>query len=214
MQYTTSGTKTDPSTIRAGQFRAAHWDDSNTVGPGFFLDRNASVGAAGMGLGYLQWNMTNSAGTRNISGGLFQGAITSAVPGAESVSLNLVTKVSGALTSAMQWKDGVIVPNFDHSQVIEAVFRRGCGLTFKGYGTVNINGEYYVDNTQVLGPRQTGWTAATGTALKGAWATYAGQTHTGSYVQATIQALDNAVRDASQRIKALEDALRTHGQIN
>ncbi|HEY9439767.1 MAG TPA: phage tail fiber protein [Streptomyces sp.] len=202
VQYTTSGTKTDPSTIRAGQFRAAHWDDSNTVGPGFFLDRNASVGAAGMGLGYLQWNMTNSAGTRNISGGLFQGAITSAVPGAESVSLNLVTKVSGALTSAMQWKDGVIVP------------QTGGGLTFKGYGTVNINGEYYVDNTQVLGPRQTGWTAATGTALKGAWATYAGQTHTGSYVQATIQALDNAVRDASQRIKALEDALRTHGQIN
>jgi hypothetical protein len=50
--------------------------------------------------------------------------------------------------------------------------------------------------------------------LKGTFAAYAGQTHTASYVQATVQALDNASRDASQRVKAIEDALRTHGLIN
>jgi len=71
-----------------------------------------------------------------------------------------------------------------------------------------------VAGTQVVTDRQTGWTAATGTALKTAYATYAGATHTGAYVQATVQALDDAAKNASQRIKALEDALRTHGLID
>ncbi|RWI96097.1 hypothetical protein [Mesorhizobium sp.] len=84
----------------------------------------------------------------------------------------------------------------------------------KGAGTINISSGYYVAGVKVLGAQATGWTAGTGTALKGAFAAYAGQTHTASYVQATIQALDNAARDASQRVKAIEDALRTHGLIN
>ncbi|RUW38968.1 hypothetical protein EN739_12050 [Mesorhizobium sp. M2A.F.Ca.ET.017.03.2.1] len=71
-----------------------------------------------------------------------------------------------------------------------------------------------IGGNQVLKARETGWTAGTGTALKGAFASYAGQAHTGAYVQATIQALDNAARDASQRVKAIEDALRNHGLIN
>lgn len=60
----------------------------------------------------------------------------------------------------------------------------------------------------------TGWTAGTGTANKGAFAAYAGQTHTGSYVQATVQALDDATKNASQRLKAIEDVLRANGLIN
>lgn len=39
-------------------------------------------------------------------------------------------------------------------------------------------------------------------------------THTGAYVQATIQALDDAAKNASQRVLALEAMLRTHGLIN
>lgn len=62
--------------------------------------------------------------------------------------------------------------------------------------------------------KQTGWTAATGTAAKGAYATYAGQTVSAAYVQAEAQATDNAVRAISQRFKALEDDLRTAGVIN
>ena len=62
--------------------------------------------------------------------------------------------------------------------------------------------------------KQTGWTAATGTAAKGAYATYAGQTVSAAYVQAEAQATDNAVRAISQRFKALEDDLRTAGIIN
>jgi len=86
--------------------------------------------------------------------------------------------------------------------------------SFKADGTFDALTAFSVNGTKVVGARDTGWTAATGTALKTTWATYAGQTHTGSYVQATVQALDNACRDATQRIKALEDMLRTHGAMN
>jgi hypothetical protein len=73
--------------------------------------------------------------------------------------------------------------------------------------------EYRVNAVKVVGGRDTGWTAGTGTANKGAFAAYAGQTHTGSYVQATVQALDDATKAASQRIRAIEAALITHGLI-
>lgn len=79
---------------------------------------------------------------------------------------------------------------------------------------LNLTGVLKVATNQVVGARATGWTAGTGTANKGAFAAYAGATHTGAYVQATVQALDDAARNASQRVKAIEDALRTHGLIN
>jgi len=97
-----------------------------------------------------------------------------------------------------------------------------CAVSFNGgSGTLRaVNGNfdaglaYKVANVQVLGVRATGWTAATGTPNKGAFATYAGQTMAAGYVQATAQTTDNAVLANSQRIKAIEDALRTHGLIN
>jgi hypothetical protein len=58
-------------------------------------------------------------------------------------------------------------------------------------------GGYYIGTNKVVGARDTGWTASTGTALKGAFAT-----GTATLVQ------------AAQRIKALEDAMRAHGLIN
>jgi hypothetical protein len=66
-----------------------------------------------------------------------------------------------------------------------------------------------------LGPIQqdTGWTVGTGTQLKGAFAAYGGTTHTGAYVQASVQAADDAAKNASQRVLALEVALRAAGLI-
>jgi hypothetical protein len=58
-------------------------------------------------------------------------------------------------------------------------------------------GAVYVGGTKVVGARDTGWTASTGTALKGAFAT-----GTATLVQ------------TAQRVKAIEDALRAHGLIN
>lgn len=92
-------------------------------------------------------------------------------------------------------------------------------LAPKGAGVVNspspIQGSrFQVAGTKVVGAQETGWTAGTGTANKGAFATYAGQTHGASYSQTAVQALDNIAKANSQRIKALEDMLRTHGLMN
>lgn len=68
--------------------------------------------------------------------------------------------------------------------------------------------------SKVVGARDTGWTAGTGTANKAAYVTYAGQNVSAAYVEAEAQATDDAAKNASQRIKALEDAMRAHGLIN
>lgn len=61
---------------------------------------------------------------------------------------------------------------------------------------------------------EVGWTQGTGTPNKAAFAAYAGATINASYSQAQVQATDNAARDASQRVLALENALRAAGIIN
>lgn len=80
-------------------------------------------------------------------------------------------------------------------------------------GSENVSVSYKVAGLQVVGARQTGWTAATGTAYKGAFD--ANQAWTiGILNDLQIQEIANSLTQARQRIKALEDALRTHGQIN
>ncbi|MGP0885521.1 phage tail protein [Serratia sp. CY74308] len=81
-------------------------------------------------------------------------------------------------------------------------------------GSVNISGWYKVAGLPVLGARQTGWTAATGTANKGAFNADQSFTVGATYMQAEVQALADALKAACQRIKALEDMARTNGMIN
>jgi hypothetical protein len=88
---------------------------------------------------------------------------------------------------------------------------------------VNSSGVYQKGGTQVVGPRDTGWTADTGTAKKTATATYTvgtTLTYSAAYVQAEqtatstrLQLIEPALRDATQEIKALKDALIAHGLI-
>lgn len=59
-----------------------------------------------------------------------------------------------------------------------------------------------------------GWTAGTGAGYRAAWTSYAGQTHGAAYSQPAVQALDDAARIASQRLLAIEVALRENGIIN
>lgn len=73
---------------------------------------------------------------------------------------------------------------------------------------------YAINGSQVVGARDTGWTAATGTSNKGSYSTYAGATISATPTQAEVQAINDALKAASERIKALEDMLRTHGLIN
>lgn len=79
---------------------------------------------------------------------------------------------------------------------------------------LSVTTSYSVGGVQVVGARVTGFTAATGTALKGAFAADTSYTIGTTYTQSQVQALATDLRAARQRIKALEDAMRLHGLIN
>lgn len=80
-------------------------------------------------------------------------------------------------------------------------------------GSVNVSVSYKVAGTQVVSARKTGWTASTGIAYRGAF--NADQAWTiGILDVVQIQAIATALTQARQRIKALEDDLRSHGLIN
>ncbi|MBH1909626.1 tropomyosin [Serratia ureilytica] len=80
-------------------------------------------------------------------------------------------------------------------------------------GSVNAI-SYKVAGIQVVGAQQTGWTAATGTANKGAFNADQSYAIGASYSQSEVQALADALKAACQRVKALEDVARAHGLIN
>ncbi|MBG0639760.1 phage tail protein [Enterobacter asburiae] len=81
-------------------------------------------------------------------------------------------------------------------------------------GSENVSVSYKVAGTQVVSTRKTGWTASTGTALRGAFNSDLTQTIGTTYSQSEITGLENMVIDARRRIKAMEDDLRSHGLIN
>jgi hypothetical protein len=79
---------------------------------------------------------------------------------------------------------------------------------------LNVTTSYSVGGTKVIGARQTGWTAATGTALLGAFNANQSYTVGATYTQSEVAALATGLQQARQRILALETALRLHGLID
>lgn len=73
---------------------------------------------------------------------------------------------------------------------------------------------YKVLGIQVVGARQTGWTAASGTALKTSFNADATWTIGTTYSQSEIQAVTASLSATRKRVKALEDAMRAHGLID
>ncbi|EOC0414969.1 phage tail protein [Cronobacter dublinensis] len=80
--------------------------------------------------------------------------------------------------------------------------------------SLNVSSSYSVNGTKVIGPRRTGWTAATGNTLLGAFDADASQSVSATYTPAEIVQINRNVLDARRRIKALEDAMRAHGLID
>lgn len=79
---------------------------------------------------------------------------------------------------------------------------------------ISVATSYSVNGVKVLGERQTGWTAATGTANKGTFNADQTFTVSATYSQAEVQDLATALIADRQRTKALEDAMRAHGLID
>lgn len=80
--------------------------------------------------------------------------------------------------------------------------------------SLNVSGSYSVNGTKVVGARQTGWTAATGTPLLGSFNANQSYTVGTTYTQSEVAALATGLQQARQRILALETALRLHGLID
>lgn len=79
---------------------------------------------------------------------------------------------------------------------------------------LNVTTSYSVGGTKVVGTRVTGWTAATGTALLGSFNANQAYTASATYTQSEVTAIGTGLQQVRQRLKAIEDALRTHGLIN
>jgi hypothetical protein len=139
--------------------------------------------------------------------------------GSSAVGLDL--SASNFTTAAIRLKDGQYI-ELDGGVAYKMRFAAGgndklqfiSGASERLALNIGVSPHLALKSVKVVGQRETGWTAATGPALKAAFASYAGQTHTASYVQSTVQALDDETKNASQRVKAIKDALRTHGLIN
>lgn len=80
-------------------------------------------------------------------------------------------------------------------------------------GSENVTVSYKVAGLKVIGSRQTGWTAATGTAFLGAFNANQAFAVSAAYTQTEVQAMAAALTETRQRLKALEDMARTHGLI-
>ncbi|SUB82027.1 Uncharacterised protein [Pragia fontium] len=81
-------------------------------------------------------------------------------------------------------------------------------------GSANVSISYKVAGLNVVGIRNIGWTASTGTALKGAFNADQSFSAGATYNQSEILSIAAGLIAARQRIKALEDMCRTHGLIN
>ncbi|MDZ9105897.1 hypothetical protein SNA67_11120 [Escherichia coli] len=79
---------------------------------------------------------------------------------------------------------------------------------------LDVKTSYSVDGIQVVGARQTGWTAATGTPLLGSFNANQSYTVGTTYTQSEVADLATGLQQARQRILALETALRLHGLID
>ncbi|AUZ69928.1 MULTISPECIES: hypothetical protein [Citrobacter freundii complex] len=73
---------------------------------------------------------------------------------------------------------------------------------------------FSIDGVKVLGPKQTGWTAGTGSPNLGVFNADQSFTVGAAYSQTEVQAIATELIAARKRILALEQALRTHGLIN
>jgi len=79
---------------------------------------------------------------------------------------------------------------------------------------LNVTTSYSVGGIKVLGARQTGWTAATGSGLLGSFNSSQAYTVSTTYSQSEVSSIASGLIQARQRIKSIEDALRAHGLIN
>jgi len=160
--------------------RLSAYDDGAASGPVWELMRESVSPAASDLLGALRWRGRDSAGNDTNFADLF-GTILSPTDGAESAQLTLRAMVAGAMSAVVQFGSGILVGAPTGG--------------FQGAGTINLDNALYRDGVQVVGGRDTGWAAFTGTTNKAT-----------AYATGSVTLVQLA-----ERVAALQAALTTHG---
>lgn len=124
------------------------------------------------------------------------------------------SRISAAESNIDYLLDEVVAAEKDIASIKGDYVSKTAAGVQKLESSLDVASAYSVNGTQVVGARVTGFTASTGTALKGSFAADNNYTIGTTYSQSQVQALATDLRAARQRIKALEDAMRSHGLIN
>lgn len=121
---------------------------------------------------------------------------------------------SGTIRSRVYWQSGFGL-RLNSDDGLDISFQNAsttiCGVNASSFNMVS-GKTITVNGVRVVTARQTGWAADTGTSKRTATATYS-DTAGAAYAQAQIQTLMDAVKNATQTIKALKDDLIAHGLI-
>lgn len=140
--------------------------------------------------------------------------LTIRVISVESTIVSLQNDVA-TLTTRVTTAEGTITTLQASVSSIQSDYVSKSAAALQTIGSpISVATSYSVGGTKVIGTRQTGWTASTGTALLGAFNSSQAYTVSATYTQAEITAIANGLIQARQRIKALEDMARTHGLMN
>jgi hypothetical protein len=127
------------------------------------------------------WTGRNSAGA-DIDYTRLYGGISNATAGSEQGIFTFRVRVAGVEVPQLNISNGVSIG--------------APALAQLGNGTLNVGGFVYINGTKVLGIRETGWAAPTGTATRTAFPT------------STV-----TLPQLAERVKALIDDLMAHGLI-
>jgi hypothetical protein len=173
LNNTWTGTNTFESTVNI-----------NAATPQLNIRDTTSPGVAGTICATINLRAYNDAGTP-VDTALAQmnGYAASVTAGSESGAYRFATRQSGTLANRFIIGDGVTVGNE--------------GVSDQGAGTINISADYYRGGTKVVGARDTGWTAMTGTPDEST-----------AYDTASV-----TLPQLAGRVAALQVALTTHGLI-
>ena len=152
----------------------------------------------------------------------FPGATLIALADVDGVSCNNIrignnrhTQSGGFITALVTATAGTTGCTITGKQYTDGAVTTISGpFNFKNFdGIVDTLTEYRANGTKVVGTRDTGWTAMTGTGSKGALAAAAAGTASVGYVQAELQAALNRIAALEARMKSYDAALIAHGLI-
>lgn len=79
---------------------------------------------------------------------------------------------------------------------------------------LDVSTSYSVNGTKVIGPRVSGFTAISGTPNYGAFDANYSETGSSTYNSAQVTTLFALLQQTRQRVKAIDDSMRTHGLIS